>query len=182
MYEELHQAVASIDEQEDLRWWRNTHGPGMPTDWPHFQVTPNHTAVVVVAWWAEFNSSKILSFYFILFVCRCRRPSEGMDATTEEEQEGEEGGGGEDGHDREEVGGAAEDRRDLIGCLFKLTSCFASSSVMIGGVRVRALYDYVGQETDELSFKAGKPPSSTSCPASSTSCPASAEFLPPIFL
>lgn len=38
VYDELSGTLAAIDEQEDLRWWRNTHGPGMPTDWPHFQV------------------------------------------------------------------------------------------------------------------------------------------------
>uniref|UniRef100_A0AAQ5ZTI2 Uncharacterized protein n=1 Tax=Amphiprion ocellaris TaxID=80972 RepID=A0AAQ5ZTI2_AMPOC len=70
VYNELHNTLMAIDDQEDLRWWKNTHGPGMPTDWPHFQV-------------------------FMFFV-------------------------------------------------------------MIGGVRVRALYDYAGQETDELSFKAGE--------------------------
>jgi len=38
VYNELHNTLMSISEQEDLRWWKNTHGPGMPTDWPQFQV------------------------------------------------------------------------------------------------------------------------------------------------
>lgn len=38
VYEELNSTLTAIDEQEDLRWWRSRHGPGMPTDWPHFQV------------------------------------------------------------------------------------------------------------------------------------------------
>ena len=40
VYDELHNTLMAIDEQDDLRWWKNTHGPGMPTDWPHFQVYP----------------------------------------------------------------------------------------------------------------------------------------------
>lgn len=42
VYEELNGTLTAIDEQEDLRWWRSRHGPGMPTDWPHFQVGLHH--------------------------------------------------------------------------------------------------------------------------------------------
>ncbi|XP_077476055.1 protein kinase C and casein kinase II substrate protein 3 [Stigmatopora argus] len=89
-YGHLRDTVAAIDEHEDLRRWKNTHGPGMPTDWPHFQ-----------EWTPETKSKK-----------------------------------------GEQV--LEEDKAPL------------EKSAVIAAVRVRALYDYIGQETDELSFKAGE--------------------------
>ncbi|KAJ8402508.1 hypothetical protein AAFF_G00365910 [Aldrovandia affinis] len=89
VYSELHQVLMSINEQEDLRWWKNHHGPGMPTDWPQFQ-----------------------------------------DWTPDEKQKKE----------NKQI-----EQNDTL-----------ERSVMIGGVKVRAVYDYMGQERDELSFKAGE--------------------------
>lgn len=42
VYNELHQTLMSISEQEDLKWWKNNHGPGMPTDWPKVEVCLTH--------------------------------------------------------------------------------------------------------------------------------------------
>ncbi|XP_008312463.1 protein kinase C and casein kinase substrate in neurons protein 1-like isoform X3 [Cynoglossus semilaevis] len=37
VYSELHDTLMAINDQDDLKWWKNNHGPGMPTDWPKIQ-------------------------------------------------------------------------------------------------------------------------------------------------
>ncbi|XP_068440024.1 protein kinase C and casein kinase substrate in neurons protein 1-like [Clinocottus analis] len=89
VYSELHHTLMSIDEQDDLKWWKNNRGPGMPTDWPKIDE------------WVP--------------------PVKKLDRKKREQKKKKE-----------------------------------NRPVMIGGVKVRAMYDYVGEEGDELSFKAGE--------------------------
>lgn len=95
VYDELHNTLMGIDEHDDLRWWKNTHGPGMPTDWPHFQVfssISNH--------FYHSNQCKV-KFFFLLIRIILLQCLSGMDAR-EENQEREEGSRKER-HNREEV-------------------------------------------------------------------------------
>ncbi|NXX28187.1 PACN1 protein, partial [Nicator chloris] len=107
VYRELEQTIRMSDAQEDLRWFRSTSGPGMPMNWPQFEVRLGTLAghdrgQTYSAEWSDDEGSNSFNT--------------------------SEANGGANPFDEESAG---------------------------KGVRVRALYDYDGQEQDELSFKAG---------------------------
>lgn len=38
VYHTLEDTVSATDAEEDLKWFRSNHGPGMPMNWPQFEV------------------------------------------------------------------------------------------------------------------------------------------------
>ncbi|NWI32782.1 PACN1 protein, partial [Sula dactylatra] len=121
VYRELEQTIRLSDAQEDLRWFRSTSGPGMPMNWPQFEVRLGTPPGVLAALWDS-------------WVLRGRHDRGQTYSAEWSDDEGSnsfntsEANGGTNPFDEESAG---------------------------KGVRVRALYDYDGQEQDELSFKAG---------------------------
>ncbi|NXV72079.1 PACN1 protein, partial [Atlantisia rogersi] len=116
VYRELEQTIRLSDAQEDLRWFRSTSGPGMPMNWPQFEVRLGNLARVLAAPVAR-PGAQGLTY-----------SAEWSDDEGSNSFNASEANGGTNPFDEESAG---------------------------KGVRVRALYDYDGQEQDELSFKAG---------------------------
>lgn len=38
VYHTLEDTISATDAEEDLKWFRSNHGPGMPMNWPQFEV------------------------------------------------------------------------------------------------------------------------------------------------
>ncbi|NXD64771.1 PACN1 protein, partial [Eolophus roseicapillus] len=123
VYRELEQTIRLSDAQEDLRWFRSTSGPGMPMNWPQFEVRLSTTAVLAAP-----QGSRALRGWVALHDRGQTYSAEWSDDEGSNSFNTSEANGGTNPFDEESVG---------------------------KGVRVRALYDYDGQEQDELSFKAG---------------------------
>ncbi|KAG9352144.1 hypothetical protein JZ751_020557 [Albula glossodonta] len=108
LFRDLSQTISEANDTEDLRWWRNTHGPGMNMNWPQFE-----------EWSPEANRT----------ITRKERHSRSDDVVT---------------------------LTNIVSAGEELPQTPQETDEKVAGVRVKALYDYTGQEADELSFQAGE--------------------------
>ncbi|XP_066503748.1 protein kinase C and casein kinase substrate in neurons protein 3 [Hoplias malabaricus] len=139
LYRDLGQSIGAANDMEDLRWWRNTHGPGMSMNWPQFE-----------EWSPEATRS----------ISRKERTSRADDVVTLTNIVS---AGDEAPQTPQDTTRGAKDYSSDWSDEESPKKYIAANGVeveeeeeKVAGVRVKALYDYTGQESDELSFKAGE--------------------------
>uniref|UniRef100_A0A8C1RV76 Protein kinase C and casein kinase substrate in neurons 2 n=1 Tax=Cyprinus carpio TaxID=7962 RepID=A0A8C1RV76_CYPCA len=175
IYHTLEDTLQAADAQEDLKWFRSNHGPGMPMNWPRFQ-----------EW--SMDSNQTLSQGEAK-----RKHADGVTLTGQTEQTSKTSSSvpvpsslnpfdeDEDGEDEEEPAERSESSPVAEGVTAQTAgtvekTAAAGSDEEAGNpftntnsnpfedepcspcevcVPVRALYDYEGRDRDELSFRAG---------------------------
>uniref|UniRef100_A0A8C8SHT6 Protein kinase C and casein kinase substrate in neurons protein 1 n=1 Tax=Pelusios castaneus TaxID=367368 RepID=A0A8C8SHT6_9SAUR len=144
VYRELEQTIRMADAQEDLRWFRSTSGPGMPMNWPQFEEwNPDLTHTITRREKVKKNEAVNLTNVSGVAEPAAAAGDRGSVSSYDRSQayaaEWSDEEGGNSFSASEANGGANPFEEETAG----------------KGTRVRALYDYDGQEQDELSFKAG---------------------------
>uniref|UniRef100_A0A3Q3JFR5 Protein kinase C and casein kinase substrate in neurons 2 n=1 Tax=Monopterus albus TaxID=43700 RepID=A0A3Q3JFR5_MONAL len=140
VYHTLEDTISATDAEEDLKWFRSNHGPGMPMNWPQFE-----------EWSVDLNRT--------LSRREKKKPSEGVTLTGINQT-----GSDQVVHPAKSSSSSVEKSADWSdedagGNPFSANgngNPFEDEPASpVISVPVRALYDYEGQEQDELSFKAG---------------------------
>ncbi|XP_071761704.1 protein kinase C and casein kinase substrate in neurons protein 2 isoform X4 [Centroberyx gerrardi] len=142
IYHTLEDTVSAADAEEDLKWFRSNHGPGMPMNWPQFE-----------DWSIDLNRT--------LSRREKKKPSDGVTLTgisqTGSDQPVQPAKTSSSASSMEKTPDWSDE--DTGANPFSTNgdgNPFEEETASPGiSVPVRALYDYEGQEQDELSFKAG---------------------------
>ncbi|XP_003972834.1 protein kinase C and casein kinase substrate in neurons protein 2 isoform X4 [Takifugu rubripes] len=142
IYHTLEDTISATDAEEDLKWFRANQGPGMPMNWPQFE-----------DWSMDLNRT--------LSRREKKRPSEGVTLTgisqTGPDQPVQPAKSSSSAGSVEKTPDWSDE--DSSGNPFSTNgngNPFEDEPASpVVSVPVRALYDYDGQEQDELSFKAG---------------------------
>ncbi|XP_043938628.1 protein kinase C and casein kinase substrate in neurons protein 3 isoform X2 [Protopterus annectens] len=155
LYRDLLQSISTANDQEDLKWWKNTHGPGMGMNWPHFEEwSPEVQHSISRKERSNRNEGVTLT--------NIAASQDGVPQPTPPQQQSRF-----EGHDDISLYESVADSQDHKGRDYSsdwsdddspkkyIATNGHDEDVKVPGVRVRALYDYTGQEADELSFKAG---------------------------
>ncbi|XP_065083614.1 protein kinase C and casein kinase substrate in neurons protein 1 isoform X2 [Ochlerotatus camptorhynchus] len=181
IYKEFHHTVNNADHQKDLKWWSNNHGVNMGMSWPTFVEYPppasnnnknsiNRTSAPLSISNSNSNANNSNSSQ------RATTPSQespksesaslkNSDAAitpprTSPSRSGGGGGGGGTAVVTNGTNGKANDAQNPFDEEEEWDEGDGADNILVDngepGVPVKALYDYEGAESDELTFKMGE--------------------------
>ncbi|XP_023229361.1 protein kinase C and casein kinase substrate in neurons protein 2-like isoform X7 [Centruroides sculpturatus] len=137
IYEEYRHTVQNADAAKDLKWWANNHGVGMAMNWPQFEeYTPELNNVAKKD--KKGRNSEIVTL--------TRINNKGEDKEKGKDNSNRSSAISSNGQEQNPF----EDQED-----WEEYQNDALVDTGEPGVPVKALYDYIGTEADELSFKQG---------------------------
>uniref|UniRef100_A0A8C3A3L6 Protein kinase C and casein kinase substrate in neurons 1b n=1 Tax=Cyclopterus lumpus TaxID=8103 RepID=A0A8C3A3L6_CYCLU len=155
VYRELERTITSSSPQEDLKWFSNTHGPGMHMNWPQFE---EYNADLSHNISKKEKSKKGCDGVMLTNITTAVEQAQAGDRGSVSSYEKNQAFMASTEWSDEDQAAPDEDRADQTAPDSANDTNGGTNPFdeeMLKGVRVRALYDYEGQEQDELSFRAG---------------------------
>lgn len=144
LYRDLGQSVRAASDTDDLRWWRNAHGPGMTMDWPQFQEWSPELSRTISRKERGGSEENVVTLTNMVSSGDAP-PTPTLDTTHRVKEDSSDWSDDESPKKTLAANGVRDgDVHEQV------------AGTLLQPVHVKALYDYTGQEADELSFRAGE--------------------------